>query len=78
MAGLDPAIQFLDTSEINEHKSPMRATTYNDFRKNLDGNFDKVNDDWEPVIITRSNDKPSAVLISSDHYEALHRKLDKT
>jgi prevent-host-death family protein len=78
MAGLDSATQFLDTSEVNAHKSPMRATTYSDFRENLDGNFDKVNDDWEPVIITRSNGKPSAVLISSDHYEALNRKLDKT
>jgi prevent-host-death family protein len=75
MVGLDPTTQLLDTSKANMHIKQMRATSYNDFRRNLEGNFDKVNDDFEPVIITRSNGKPTAVLISLDHYESLNRKL---
>ena len=56
----------------------MRATSYNDFRKSLAANFDKVNDDCEPVIITRGNGKPAAVLISIDHFVSLEKKIEGT
>lgn len=46
----------------------MRATSYSEFRKNLAANLDKVNDDREPVIITRDRGKPSAVLMSLDDF----------
>lgn len=49
----------------------MRATSYSEFRKNLAANLDKVNDDREPVIITRDRGKPSAVLMSLEAYESL-------
>jgi antitoxin YefM len=78
MVGLDLTTQFLDTREAIAPIVQMRATSYKDFRRNLEGNFDEVNNDLEPVIITRSNGKPAAVLISLDHYESLSRKLDRT
>jgi antitoxin YefM len=46
----------------------MRATSYSEFRKNLAANLDRVNDDREPVIITRDRGKPSAVLMSLDDF----------
>ncbi len=46
----------------------MRATSYSEFRKNLAANLDKVNDDREPVIITRDRGKPSAVLMSLEDF----------
>ncbi len=49
----------------------MRATSYSEFRKNLAANLDKVNDDREPVIITRDRGKPSAVLMSLEAYASL-------
>lgn len=49
----------------------MRATSYSEFRKNLAANLDKVNDDREPVIITRDRGKPAAVLMSLEAYASL-------
>jgi antitoxin YefM len=49
----------------------MRATSYSEFRKNLAANLDRVNDDREPVIITRDRGKPSAVLMSLEAYASL-------
>ena len=46
----------------------MRTTSYSEFRKNLAANLDKVNDDCEPVIITRDRGKPAAVLMSLDEF----------
>jgi antitoxin YefM len=46
----------------------MRATSFSDLRKNLATVLDQVNDDHEPVIITRSGGKPSAVLMSADDF----------
>ena len=37
----------------------MRATSFTNFRKNLAAEIDSVNDDHEPVIITREGGKPS-------------------
>ena len=48
----------------------MRATTYSEFRKNLAANLDRVNDDCEPVIITRGRGKPAAVLMSLEEFSS--------
>lgn len=49
----------------------MRTTSYSEFRENLAANLDRVNDDREPVIITRDRGKPSAVLMSLEAYASL-------
>lgn len=49
----------------------MRATTYTDFRRNLSATIDGVADDHEPVLITRSGGKASAVLMSLEDFASL-------
>ena len=46
----------------------MRTTSHSEFRKNLASNLDRVNDDCEPVLITRDRGKPAAVLMSLEEY----------
>ncbi len=46
----------------------MRSTSYSDFRKNLAATIDQVNDDHEPVLITRDRGKPAAVLMSLEDF----------
>ena len=46
----------------------MRTTSYSELRKNLAATIDQVNDDHEPVIITRDKGKPSAVLMSLEDF----------
>ena len=46
----------------------MRATSFTNFRKNLAAEIDSVNDDHEPVIITREGGKPSAVMMSLEDF----------
>jgi antitoxin YefM len=46
----------------------MRTTSYSEFRKNLTSNLDRVNDDHEPVVITRDKGKPAAVLMSLEDF----------
>jgi len=48
----------------------MRTTSYSELRKNLAAMIDRVNDDHEPVIITRDKGKPSAVLMSLEDFAA--------
>ena len=53
----------------------MRTTSYSEFRKNLAANLDKVNDDCEPVIITRDRGKPAAVLMSLEEFGSYEETL---
>jgi antitoxin YefM len=46
----------------------MRATSATNLRKNLAAALDGVNDDHEPLIITREGGKPSAVLMSLEDF----------
>jgi antitoxin YefM len=46
----------------------MRATSATNLRKNLSAALDGVNDDHEPMIITREGGKPSAVLMSLEDF----------
>lgn len=46
----------------------MRATSFTNLRKNLAAEIDSVNNDHEPVIITREGGKPSAVLMSLEDF----------
>ena len=46
----------------------MRATSFTNFRKNLAAAIDGVNNDHEPMIITREGGKPSAVLMSLEDF----------
>ena len=46
----------------------MRATSATNLRKNLSATLDGVNDDHEPIIITREGGKPSAVLMSLEDF----------
>jgi len=47
----------------------MDAVSYTHLRKNLSGILDKVNDDHNPVLITRQKGSP-AVLISLEDYKS--------
>lgn len=47
----------------------METINYSEFRRNLAGLIDKVNDDHSTVLVTRQNGKP-AVLISLEDYQA--------
>ena len=53
----------------------MRTTSYSEFRKNLASNLDRVNDDCEPVLITRDRGKPAAVLMSLEEYASWEETL---
>ncbi|MGB1265722.1 MAG: type II toxin-antitoxin system Phd/YefM family antitoxin [Nereida ignava] len=46
----------------------MRTTSYSDLRKNLSTVIDDIAEDHEPVLITRSGGKPSAVLMSLEDF----------
>ena len=47
----------------------MDAVSYTHLRKNLSGMLDKVNEDHNPVLITRQKGSP-AVLISLEDYKS--------
>ncbi len=47
----------------------MEAVSYTHLRKNLAGMLDKVNEDHNPVLITRQKGSP-AVLISLEDYNS--------
>lgn len=46
----------------------MRTTSFSDLRRNLSATIDGIADDHEPVLITRSGGKPSAVLMSLEDF----------
>ena len=48
----------------------MKHTTSTDLRKNLSAMMDRVNDDHEPIIVTRAKGKP-VVMISLEEYQAM-------
>lgn len=48
----------------------MRTLSSTELRKNLSKAMDQVNNDHEPIIITRSRGKP-AVLLSLEDYDAM-------
>ena len=58
----------LAASYNNTYTEIMRTTSYSNFRKNLASLLDQVNDDHEPVIITRDSGKPGAVLMSIEDF----------
>jgi len=48
----------------------MKHTTSTDFRARLAAMMDKVNDDHEPLLVTRAKGKP-VIVISLEDYEAM-------
>lgn len=48
----------------------MKHASSTDLRKNLSAMMDQVNDDHEPLMVTRVGGKP-VVMISLDDYEAM-------
>ena len=48
----------------------MKHTTSTDLRKNLSAYMDRVNDDHEPLLVTRANGKP-VLMISVEDYDSL-------
>lgn len=44
----------------------MQNTTYSDFRSHLSSMLDKVNDDHEPLLITRQSGKAAVVMSLED------------
>ncbi len=48
----------------------MKTLSSTELRKNLSKMMDQVNDDHEPVIVTRASGKP-AVLLSLEDYDAM-------
>jgi len=47
----------------------MQAMTFNEVAANLSAMMDRVNDDHEPLVVTRDNNKP-VVLMSLDDFNA--------
>jgi len=52
----------------------MEVVNYTEFRKNLKANLDLVSDDFETVIIARS-DKKNVVLMSLDEYNSINATM---
>lgn len=52
----------------------MKTTSSTDLRANLSTMMDKVNDDHEPLIITRAKGRP-AVLMSLEDYAAIEETV---
>ncbi len=48
----------------------MKHTTSTNLRKNLSAMMDRVNEDHEPLVVTRASGKP-VVMISLEDYEAM-------
>ncbi|MBC7153704.1 MAG: type II toxin-antitoxin system prevent-host-death family antitoxin [Rhodobacteraceae bacterium] len=48
----------------------MKHTTSTDLRKNLSAMMDRVNDDHEPVIVTRAKGKP-VVMVSLEDWASM-------
>jgi antitoxin YefM len=48
----------------------MRVISYSQLRKTLTAELDAVNNDHEPVIITRTGGKPPAVLMSLEDFNS--------
>ena len=48
----------------------MKHTTSTDLRKSLSAMMDRVNEDHEPVLVTRAKGKP-VVMIALEDYEAM-------
>ncbi|MBV0912814.1 type II toxin-antitoxin system Phd/YefM family antitoxin [Anianabacter salinae] len=48
----------------------MKHTTSTDLRKNLSALMDKVNEDHEPLLVTRANGRP-VLMISVEDYDSL-------
>ena len=46
----------------------MRATPATELRKNLASELDRVENDREPLIITRPGGKPAAILMSLEEF----------
>lgn len=44
----------------------MNTISYTSFRSHLASTLDKVNDDHQPVLVTRQNGKPTVVLSLED------------
>ena len=49
----------------------MKLSTYTEFRRKLSSMMDAVAKDHEPVVITRGQGKPAAVLMSLEDYASL-------
>lgn len=47
----------------------MHTISYSSFRSHLASTLDRVNDDHQPILITRQNGKP-AVVISLDDFQS--------
>ena len=48
----------------------MKTLSSTELRKNLSKAMDQVNDDHEPIIVTRANGKP-VVLLSLEDYDSM-------
>jgi len=46
----------------------MRATNATDFRKNLANELDRVENDREPLIVTRSGGKAAVIVMSLEEF----------
>lgn len=55
----------------------MLATNYSDFRQGLKNYLDKVNDDFESIIVTRKGNK-NVVVISESEYNNMMENIHVT
>jgi antitoxin YefM len=55
----------------------MRIVNYSDFRNNLAGNLNYVNDDREIVVVSRTKGK-NVVVMDLDEYNAIQETLHLT
>ena len=49
----------------------MKVTSYTDLRQNLAAHLDRVSDDHEPLLVTRSNGA-HAIVLSLEDYNAMN------
>ena len=63
-----PSTKTLAILYVIAYITAMRTTSFTDFRRNLSSTIDGVAEDHEPVLITRSGGKPSAVLMSLEDF----------
>jgi len=52
----------------------MIAVNYSNLREKLKGYFDKINNDFETIIVTRKNNK-NIVMMSQEEYDNLMENL---
>lgn len=66
---VDGELNAIDSPYAITYTHPMKHTSSTQLRANLSKLMDQVNDDHEPLIVTRANGKPVVILSLEDYDE---------